>query len=83
MVTLKKKINDNNLSFKRTEQRKKVKIENLRKLRYWECFKEGKTGRSRNAQIQGRNRGKAENGSCRKKRQEEWEDFSHCMMLKR
>lgn len=59
-------------------------MENLRKLRYWECFKEGKTWRSRkNVQIQGRNRSKAESGSCRKKRQEEWEEFFHCMMLKR
>lgn len=33
------------LSFKRTEQRKKVKTENLRKLSYWECFKEGEAER--------------------------------------
>ena len=38
-----------------------MKIENLRKLSYWECFKEGGMGTSRkNIQIQGKNKSKAE-----------------------
>lgn len=42
-------------------------------------------GRSRkNVEIRGRNRSKSESRGYRKKtkRQEEWEEFSHCMMLK-
>jgi len=57
------------LSFKKTEQRKKVKIENVRKLRYWKCFREGKVGRNRKSiKIPGTNGSEGESGGCRKKR---------------
>lgn len=80
VVTLGKKSVLALLSFKKTEQRKKVKMENVRKLRYWKCFREGKVGRNRKTiKIQGTDGSKGEIGGCRKKRQGEWEEFSHHM----
>lgn len=58
-----------------------MNIENLKKFTYWEYFKEGKMRKSR--KIQERNWSKAESRGRRKtKRQEEWEEFAHYMMMK-